>query len=69
MTKHETGWQLGMMPDFDPIEMKRKIQAEIQAETEGMTGEQVLEYFRKGSEEFWAGVDRRRTERATSNQT
>jgi len=66
MTEHETEWQLGDMPDFDPIEMKRRIQAEIYEETKGMTGKEVLDFFRKGSEEFWAGVDHRRAERATS---
>ena len=50
MTKHETEWQLGDMPDFDPIEMKRKIQAEIQAETKGMTGAEIIKYFRLASE-------------------
>ena len=50
MTKLETKWQLGDMPDFDPIEMKRKIQAEIQAETEGMTGAEIIEFFRLASE-------------------
>jgi hypothetical protein len=50
MTKHETEWQLGDMPGFDPIEMKEKIQAEILRETEGMTDEEVCKYFRLASE-------------------
>jgi hypothetical protein len=50
MTKHETEWQLGDMPDFDPIEMKAKVQAEILRDTEGMTDEEIREYFRLASE-------------------
>ena len=50
MTKLETDWQLGMMPDFDPLEMKRRIQAEVLLETKGMTDEEIREYFRLASE-------------------
>ena len=64
MTTLNTDWQLGMMPDFDPIEMKRRIQAEILRETEGMTGAEILEFFRKGSEEFQAELRLRRAELA-----
>ena len=63
MTKLNTDWQLGMMPDFDPIEMKEKIQAEIIRETKGMTREQVLEFFHKGSEEFQEEMRLRRDRR------
>ena len=68
MTKLDTGWQLGDMPDFDPLEMKAKIQAEILQETEGMTREQVLEYFRKGSEEMQRERERYRSERVAKNR-
>ena len=69
MTTLNTDWQLGMMPDFDPIEMKEKIQAEILRETKHMTREEVREYFRKGSEEFQAEMKRFRAERAKSAET
>jgi len=52
MTKRKTEWQLGDMPGFDPIDMKRRIQAEIRRETEGMTGAEILAYTRRASEEF-----------------
>jgi hypothetical protein len=52
MTKLETDWQLGMMPGFDPLEMKAKIQAEILRETEGMTGAEYLAYLKKSSEDM-----------------
>jgi len=67
MTKHETEWQLGDMPDFDPIEMKRRIQAEIRRETEGMTGAEYLAYVRKESEAFRAKQRLRRAERAAQS--
>ena len=63
MTTLNTDWQLGMMPDFDPIEMKEKIQAEIIRETKGMTGAEVLEFFRKGSQEFQEEIRLRREEK------
>jgi hypothetical protein len=69
MTTLNTDWQLGMMPDFDPIEMKEKIQAEIIRETKGMTGAEVLEFFHKGSQEFQEEMRLRRAERAKSAET
>jgi len=39
------------IPGFDVVKWKREVHAQIQRETEGMTEEEVLEYFRKGSEE------------------
>jgi len=61
MTKINTDWQLGDMPDFDPIEMKRKIQAEIYEETKHMTPAQRMERTRQASErmrkereQYWA---------------
>ena len=47
MTKHKTDWQLGDMPDFDPIKMKRRIQAEIYDETKHMTPAQRMERTRR----------------------
>ena len=47
MAKLETEWQLGDMPDFDPIEMKRRIQAEIYEETKHMTPAQRMERTRR----------------------
>ena len=41
-----------VIPDFDVLKWKEETQAEILRETEGMTREEVREYFRKGSEEF-----------------
>ena len=53
----------------DCVAMKRKIQADIYEETKHMTWEEEREYIRKASEEFWAGVERYRAERATQAQT
>jgi hypothetical protein len=64
MTKRETEWQLGDMPDFDPIEMKRRIQAEILRETEGMTGAEYLAHLRKSSEEMRREREQHWAERA-----
>ena len=41
-----------IVPGFDALKMKAEVQAEILRETEGMTDEEVREYFRKGSEEL-----------------
>ena len=50
----------------DCVKLKRAIQAKIYEETKYMTREQVREYTRKASEEFWAGVERCRAELAAS---
>ena len=50
MTKLDTNWQLGDMPGFDPVAMKRRIQAEIRRENEGMTNEQIRERRRQAVE-------------------
>ena len=50
----------------DCVKLKRAIQAKIYEETKYMTREQVREYTRKASEEFWAGVERCRAELAKS---
>ena len=62
--KLETNWQQDIIPDFDVLKWKQETQAEILRETEGMTREEVREYFRKGSEEFREEQRLRRTKRA-----
>jgi len=52
MTKLQTDWYPEIIPGLDPVEMKRKVQAEIRRETQGMTREEIREFYRKGSEEF-----------------
>lgn len=37
---------------FDCVQMKRDIQDRIARETDGMTPEQRLDYFRRGAEQF-----------------
>ena len=69
MTKLQTNWYPEIIPGLDPVEMKRKIQAEIRGETEGMTREEVREFYRKGSEEFQAEMKRFRAELAAESQT
>ena len=63
MTKFETFVWPEPIPGFDPVQWKRQVHAEIQRETEGMTKEEVREYFRKGSEEFREEMKRLRSER------
>ena len=60
MTKLQINGYPEIIPGLDPVEMKRKVQAEIRRETEGMTGEQVREFFRKESETFQAETRLRR---------
>ena len=64
MTKLQTNCYPDIIPGLDPVEMKRKVQAEIRRETEGMTREQVREFFRNESETFQAET---RLRRAASN--
>ena len=65
MTKLETDWYPEVIPGFDAIECKRRIQAEILRENEGMTNEQIRERRRQAVER-----DKRyRAERAAENQT
>jgi len=47
-----------VVPGFDALQMKADIQAEILRETEGMTREEVREYFRKESAAFQAEMKR-----------
>jgi len=55
-----------VIPGFDALQMKAEVQAEIIRETEGMTDEEVREYFRKGSEELRKDGERYRVEKAAS---
>jgi len=57
------------IPGFDSQKWLRKVRARIRRETEGMTDEEVREYFRKGSEEFQADIERRRDALAKENRT
>jgi len=59
MTKYEM-IQPEIIPGFDVLKWKRETQAEILRETEGMTREEVREYFRQATEH----AERRRAERA-----
>ncbi|GEM_PF-3426908 len=51
------------IPGYDPVQCKREAHARIRRETEGMTNEEVLEYFRRGAARFDAYVAQRRAER------
>jgi hypothetical protein len=41
-----------VVPGFDALQTKWDIQAQIRRETEGMTKEEIREYYRKSSEEL-----------------
>jgi len=69
MTKLDTDWYPEVIPGFDALEMKAKVQAEILRETEGMTGKEILDFFRKESQEFQAEMRLRRAELAKSAET
>ena len=51
-----------VIPGYDPVQSKREAHARIRRETEGMTREEVREYFRKGSKEFREQHSRLRSE-------
>ena len=67
MTKHE--WldfkqalsEIKPIPGFDSQKWLRKVRTKIRKETEGMTDEEVREYFRKGSEKLQAEIQQRQT--------
>ncbi len=40
------------IPGFSCVKMKEEIQEQIYRETEGMTDEEVQEFFRQGAERF-----------------
>ena len=69
MTKLQTNWYPEIIPGLDPVEMKRKVQAEIRRETEGMTEIEILEFYRKESEAFQAEMKRYRAERAAESSS
>ena len=69
MTKLDTDWYPEVIPGFDALEMKAKVQAEILRETEGMTGTEILDFFRKESLEFQEELRLRRAVRAAKAQT
>ncbi|MDR0326804.1 MAG: hypothetical protein LBI05_00760 [Planctomycetaceae bacterium] len=64
MTKLDTDWYPEVIPGFDALEMKAKVQAEILRETKGMTETEILAFFRKGSQEFQEELRLRWAERA-----
>jgi len=51
MTKHKTV-NPDIIPGFDVLEWKREIQARFYQETKDMTGNEFLEYIRKGNEQI-----------------
>lgn len=57
-----------VIPGWDMMKWKEETQAEILRETEGMTREEVREYFRKASEEFREEIKQRRAEIAKRQQ-
>ena len=62
MTNYE--WP-GVIPGFDVLKWKAETQAQILRETEGMSDEEVREYFRQGAERYDKETKRRREERET----
>ena len=60
MTKYE--WP-GVIPGFDVLKWKAETQARILRETEGMTDEEVREYFRRGAERYDEETQQRRAKR------
>jgi len=51
-----------IIPGFDVLKWKQETQERIYRETEGMTGEEVRDYLRKGSERFEKKMARYRAE-------
>ena len=62
MTTLQTDWYPEIIPGLDPVAMKRKVQAEIRRETEGMTQEEVRAFYRRESEMFQEEMKRYRAE-------
>ncbi len=54
-----------VLPDFDVLKWKQEIQSEIYEDIKDMTTEEVLEYFRKGSEEFQEELKEMKRRRTT----
>ena len=55
-------WYPEIIPGLDPVAMKRKVQVEIRREIEGMTQEEVREFYRRESEAFQEEMRIRRAE-------
>ena len=62
MAKHEILWPK-IIPGFDALKMKQELQERVYRETEGMTKEEIREHIRKGSEAFWADIERIRAKK------
>ena len=50
------------IPDFDCVEWKKQVQAEVLRKTDGMTDGEIREYFRQGAERFDEKIKRFQTE-------
>ena len=69
MMKHETTFVWPEpIPGFDPVQWKREVHAKFQRETEGMTDEEVREYYRHGAERFDEDMKQRRAKLAERKQ-
>jgi len=55
-----------VIPGFDVLKWKQEIQTEIYEETKDMTTAELIEYFRKGSEDFREEQRLRQAERERS---
>jgi len=49
MTKLNDDWFPEIIPGFDPLALKEKVQEELLTDTEGMTREEIREYFQLAS--------------------
>ena len=61
MTKHDLA-KPQIIEGFSVMKMKQEIQERIYLETEGMSSEELCEYFRQGSERFHEELRQQRTE-------
>ena len=62
MIKNETFVLPDPIPGYDPVKCKKEAHARARRETAGMTREEIREYYRRSSEEFWEEQRHRRTE-------
>lgn len=70
MTKLATNFEWPEpIPGWDLMKWKDETQAAILRETEGMTDEEVREYFRKASERFDEDMKQRRAELAKRQES
>jgi len=58
-----------IIPGFDVLKWKREIQMRIYQETKNMTGDEFLEYLRKGSEKRREEYRLRQAEKALESLT